>query len=67
MKSSFRRRVLPAFAVVGSIIFPALRAQVVAPAEEKAPVQLSPFQVTMDNHVGYAAANALSGSRCRRS
>ncbi len=32
-------------------------------AAPRGPVQLSPFQVTTDNDVGYAAANSLSGSR----
>ncbi|WP_414661415.1 TonB-dependent siderophore receptor [Horticoccus sp. 23ND18S-11] len=40
-----------------------LRAQQPAATDAKGPVQLSPFQVSTDQDVGYAAANSLSGSR----
>ena len=34
-----------------------------ATPESESTIMLSPFQVTTDNDVGYAAANSLSGSR----
>ncbi|MDP3073039.1 MAG: hypothetical protein Q8N18_22285 [Opitutaceae bacterium] len=61
MKISPRPLLLRSLAFAASAL--AAHGQAVAPVDDKAPIQLSPFQVSTDNDVGYAAANSLSGSR----
>ncbi|MEY2879434.1 MAG: hypothetical protein RLZZ15_1814, partial [Verrucomicrobiota bacterium] len=64
VRSAFARLAASAITLAVSLPAPALHAQAASPAapEEKAPVQLSPFEVTADTK-GYFSGNTMSGTR----